>query len=53
LIVTPDAAEGSKIGALVRDPTRTEVISVSGGTTAWINNKAVTEAIFQWLQQTF
>lgn len=53
LIFTADQAEGNRIRALVKDPFNFPNISVTGGTSAWINSKAVTDAIFAWLQQTY
>jgi len=53
LILTADEAEGNRIKASVKDPSKVQAISVSGGTSAWISNKAVTDAIFEWLKQTF
>src|SRR5262245_10415126 len=53
LILTTDEAEGNRIRAAAKDPARVQAVKVTGGTTAWIADKAVTDAIFTWLQQTF
>jgi pimeloyl-ACP methyl ester carboxylesterase len=53
LILTTDEAEGNRIRATAKDPARVQTVNVSGGTPAWVADKAVTDAIFAWLQQTF
>jgi pimeloyl-ACP methyl ester carboxylesterase len=53
LILTSDEAEGNRIKASVKDPSRVLAISAGQGTSAWVTNKAVTDAIFEWLQQTY
>ena len=45
--------EGNRIKAAVKDPSRVQAVPINGGTGAWIASKAATDAIFQWLQQTF
>ena len=53
LIVVGDQAEGNRINALVRAPSRVLVGSVQGGATQSIAGKAVSDAVFQWLRDTF
>ncbi|HEY2381918.1 MAG TPA: alpha/beta fold hydrolase [Terriglobia bacterium] len=53
LIVTPNQAEGDRIKALVKPPSRVLVISRSGGTAQWAADKQVDDAIFQWLKETY
>jgi pimeloyl-ACP methyl ester carboxylesterase len=53
LIVTADEAEGNKVKASVKEPARVQTLSINGNTADWMNNKAVTDAIFAWLQQTY
>ena len=53
LIFTADQAEGNRLRPLVKDPVNLQNIAITGGTTAWVNSKAVIDAIFAWLQQTY
>ena len=53
LILTSDEAEGNRIRATAKDPAQVQAVKVTGGTTGWIADKTVTDAIFAWLQQTF
>ena len=53
LILTSDEAEGNRVKAMVKDPSRVQAIAITGGTGQWIANKTVTDAIFAWLQQTY
>jgi pimeloyl-ACP methyl ester carboxylesterase len=53
LTVVPNAAEGDRIKALVKAPSRIVVASHSGGTAQGFADKQVTDAVFQWLKETF
>jgi pimeloyl-ACP methyl ester carboxylesterase len=53
LIIAPNQAEGDRIKALVRLPVRVVVVSHSGGTSQWLADKQVDDAIFQWLKETY
>ena len=53
LIIHPDDAEGNRIKALVRAPSRVLVASVAGGTGSWVADRQVSNAVFQWLKETF
>lgn len=53
LVIVPDQAEGDRIKADVRLPSKVIVVSHSGGTAEWLADKQVTDAIFQWLKDTY
>ena len=53
LIITPNPGEGDRIKALVKSPSRVVIASHSGGTAQWTADKQVTDAIFQWLKETY
>jgi pimeloyl-ACP methyl ester carboxylesterase len=53
LIIVPNQAEGNRIEALVKSPSRVLVASHSGGTGEWMADKQIDDAIFQWLKETF
>ena len=53
LIVVPNQAEGDRIKALVKSPSRVLVVSHSGGTGQWMTDKQIDDAIFQWLKETY
>jgi pimeloyl-ACP methyl ester carboxylesterase len=53
LILTSNEAEGAKVKTMVKDPSKVQTANINGGSTAWANDKTVTDAILQWLQQTF
>jgi pimeloyl-ACP methyl ester carboxylesterase len=53
LVVTASAAEGDPIKAYVKDPFRVLTQSVTGGTAQVFQEKALTDAIFQWLKETY
>jgi pimeloyl-ACP methyl ester carboxylesterase len=53
LIVTEAAAEGDAIKGLVREPVRLMTQPVAGGTSEVFKSKALTDAIFQWLKETY
>jgi pimeloyl-ACP methyl ester carboxylesterase len=53
LIVVNDEAEGHRIRSGVQNPARVLTTPISGGSSAWIGDKAIQEAIFQWLTETF
>jgi pimeloyl-ACP methyl ester carboxylesterase len=52
LIVVPNAAEGDRIKAEVKAPSRVLVAS-HAGTSQWLADKQVADAVFQWLSETF
>jgi pimeloyl-ACP methyl ester carboxylesterase len=53
LIIVPNQAEGDRIKALVKSPSRTVVASHSAGTGQWMADKQIDDAIFQWLKETY
>jgi pimeloyl-ACP methyl ester carboxylesterase len=53
LIVVADEAEGNRIKALVKPPSRVLVRSVAGGTAQSLADKQLTDAVFQWLRDSF
>jgi len=53
LIVTLTEAEGNTIKAAVQPPVQVRVVTQAGGTTSWLQNKQVSDAIYQWLKDTF
>jgi pimeloyl-ACP methyl ester carboxylesterase len=53
LTVVSNAVEGDRIKALVKVPSRVVVAPHSGGTAQWFADKQVTDAVFQWLKDTF
>jgi hypothetical protein len=53
LIVVANEAEGNRIKALVMPPSRVLVRSDAGGTAQSVADKQLTDAVFQWLRDTF
>ena len=53
LIVVSDQGEGNRINNLVKPPARVQVVPISGGTAQWFASRQVTDAVFQWLKETF
>src|SRR5262245_7124535 len=53
LIVVSSQAEGDRIKAMVKAPSRVLVASHSGGTAEWTADKKVEDAVYQWLKTTF
>jgi pimeloyl-ACP methyl ester carboxylesterase len=53
LVAVSNAAEGERIKALVKAPSRVLIVSRSGGTKQWVADKQVADAVFQWLKDTF
>jgi len=53
LIVVPSAAEGDRFKAVVKAPSRVLVAPHAGGAAQWTADKQVTDAVFQWLKETF
>jgi pimeloyl-ACP methyl ester carboxylesterase len=53
LIVVSDQAEGNRIRALVQPPSRMLVSSVAGDTAQATADKQITDAVFQWLRDSF
>jgi pimeloyl-ACP methyl ester carboxylesterase len=53
LIVTETAAEGDEIKSHVKEPVRVLSQSVSGGTAEVFQSKALTDAVFLWLKETY
>jgi dienelactone hydrolase len=53
LIVASSQAEADRIKAAVKAPSRVLVASQSSGTTQWMANSEVKNAIFQWLKETY
>jgi dienelactone hydrolase len=53
LIVAATPAEGDRLKATVKPPSRLIVVPQSGGTSQWTADKRVKDAVFQWLKETF
>jgi pimeloyl-ACP methyl ester carboxylesterase len=53
LIIVPNQAEGDRIKALVKSPSRVLTAPHSGGTAEWMADKQIDDAIFQWLKETY
>ena len=53
LIIVRDEAEGNRIARLSKAPFRVLVTSVAGGTPDTAADKMITDAVFQWLRDTF
>jgi pimeloyl-ACP methyl ester carboxylesterase len=53
LVVAADAAEGNQIKQYSKDPFRVLAHPVAGGTTQVIQSQQLTDAIFQWLKETY
>jgi dienelactone hydrolase len=53
LVVAADAAEGNQIKQYAKDPFRVLAQPVGGGTAQVVQSKALTDAIFQWLKETY
>ena len=53
LIIASNQAEADRLKAGVIQPSRVVIASHAGGTAQWLADKHVTDAIFQWLQETF
>jgi pimeloyl-ACP methyl ester carboxylesterase len=53
LVVAADAAEGNQIKQYTKDPFRVLAQPVAGGTAQAVESKQVTDAIFQWLKETY
>lgn len=52
-IVMPSEADANALKALVQAPVRVQSATVEGGTREWFQSKAVADAIFQWLKETY
>ena len=53
LVISPDEAEGNQIKTLVQAPFRLLTLGLAGGTTPSFENKQLTDAVFQWLKETY
>ena len=53
LVVAGDAAEGNAVKQYAKDPFRVVAQPVAGGTSQVMQTKAITDAIFQWLKETY
>jgi pimeloyl-ACP methyl ester carboxylesterase len=53
LIMVSSSDEGKKFQPALKEPFDIQNREIAGGTTAWVSNKAVTDAILQWLQKTY
>ena len=53
LVVTADAAEGDQIKTYTKNPFRVITQAVAGGTAQVIQSQQLTDAIFQWLKETY
>jgi pimeloyl-ACP methyl ester carboxylesterase len=53
LIIAPAASEPDRIRRMVQTPARLVLAEQSGGAAEWASNRAVKDAIFQWLKETY
>ncbi len=53
LVFANDAAEGNQIKQYTKDPFRVVALPVNGGTAQVMQSKAITDAITQWLKETY
>jgi len=53
LIVALTESEGNTLKAAVQNPVRVSVVPQTGGTASWLQNKQVSDSIYQWLKETF
>lgn len=53
LIFASSEAEGNSVIGAVQTPAQVRALSKTGGTASWIQDKQVTDSIFQWLKDTF
>jgi len=53
LIVALTETEGNTLKAAVQTPVQVRVVSQAGGTASWLQNKQVSDSIYQWLKDTF
>ena len=52
-IFTLTEAEGNTLKAAVQPPVQVRVVTQAGGTASWLQNKQVSDSIYQWLKDTF
>jgi pimeloyl-ACP methyl ester carboxylesterase len=53
LIVVSDAAEGNRLKGYVADPVKVLTMAGSAGAAQSFQNRQLTDAVFQWLKETF
>ena len=53
LIVTSSETQGNSLKAVVQTPVQVRVVQQAGGTTAMLQNKEISDAINQWLKDSF
>jgi dienelactone hydrolase len=53
LIIAGSQAEGDRLKAAVKAPSRILIVSHPGGAAQWTADKQVKDAVFQWLKETF
>ena len=53
LILLTDPSRAEEFKTYVRNPARTQPFSITGGTSAWVADTQVGDAIFQWLKNTY
>jgi pimeloyl-ACP methyl ester carboxylesterase len=53
LIIALTEAQGNTLKAAVQPPVQVRVVTQAGGTTSWLQNKQVSDAIYQWLKDSF
>ena len=53
MVIVPDEAEGASIKTHVQTPFRLQTFPAADGTAQWFQNKQLTDAIFQWLKETY
>lgn len=53
LVIAADAAEGNQVRQYAKDPFRVLAQPVAGGTAQVLQSRQLTDAIFQWLKETY
>jgi pimeloyl-ACP methyl ester carboxylesterase len=53
LVFSLTDADASALKSAVQSPVQVRTVDQAGGTALWFQNKQVTDAIFQWLKETF
>jgi pimeloyl-ACP methyl ester carboxylesterase len=53
MVFTLNESAGNTMKAAVQTPVQIRVVSQTGGTAAWLQDKQVTDSVSQWLKETF
>jgi alpha-beta hydrolase superfamily lysophospholipase len=53
LILALTEAQGNTLKTAVQPPVQVRVVAQTGGTASWLQNKQVSDAIYQWLKDSF